>query len=432
MSSTDAVHRRLGYTLLELILALVLMSTLLAAAWSLLGVFQNRLEQSQRQAEQWQLIRSLQQTLQADLNACFLPATLGEASDRGLQQAAPDLQITSNEVEDRDNDPDSERLATVAEDDEPLATDDAISVALNDASAATGVSRLDPITGELWLVPDTLLFGTSTGLIVDVVPPAKPGSGVPPQGPPSLEQAAVPEVQQRVIYTFADARSAMVSDRPRGLVRCRLSAREHLILRQLGSGQQDLIGLLRPWLADPDSPNSPPGETGPGGSEEVTRTNVGASADAASAPLPLAANEPLESDLPSGPGPSMSLEQSVDYVPEVASFSLRYFDGTAWRSNWDSRAEGRLPVAVELRFQLQSELPAATPDGVTPAIDAPSGADSTAEANRQWLQTESELDEVDSELRSALTEPPEDHRYLIVLRGATEPSVEAREVLESW
>ena len=47
-----------------------------------------------------------------------------------------------------------------------------------------------------------------------------------------------------------------------------------------------------------------------------------------------------------------------DEVPEVVWFELRYYDGTSWQSSWDSHTQGRLPVAVEMRFELQVAEPA--------------------------------------------------------------------------
>jgi len=52
-------------------------------------------------------------------------------------------------------------------------------------------------------------------------------------------------------------------------------------------------------------------------------------------------------------------------VPEVVSFELRYYDGSSWQSSWDSSREGRLPVAVEMRFELQ----VSEPDIEPPASD---------------------------------------------------------------
>jgi hypothetical protein len=42
-----------------------------------------------------------------------------------------------------------------------------------------------------------------------------------------------------------------------------------------------------------------------------------------------------------------------DEVREVVWFELRYYDGASWQSSWDSYTQGRLPVAVEMRFELQ-------------------------------------------------------------------------------
>jgi len=37
----------------------------------------------------------------------------------------------------------------------------------------------------------------------------------------------------------------------------------------------------------------------------------------------------------------------------VSAFVLRYFDGTAWQSNWDSASQGNaLPTAVEVTIEL--------------------------------------------------------------------------------
>ena len=61
-----------------------------------------------------------------------------------------------------------------------------------------------------------------------------------------------------------------------------------------------------------------------------------------------------------------------DEVPEVIWLEFRYFDGSAWTSSWDSRSAGRLPVAVEMRFELKKELPeedAVSSDGETELVE---------------------------------------------------------------
>lgn len=44
-----------------------------------------------------------------------------------------------------------------------------------------------------------------------------------------------------------------------------------------------------------------------------------------------------------------------DAVPEVSHLRFHYFDGTSWLGYWDSEQAGRLPVAIEIVFDLQPE-----------------------------------------------------------------------------
>jgi prepilin-type N-terminal cleavage/methylation domain-containing protein len=46
-----------------------------------------------------------------------------------------------------------------------------------------------------------------------------------------------------------------------------------------------------------------------------------------------------------------------DAVPEVSRLQFHYFDGTSWLVYWDSEQAGRLPVAIEVVFDLQPEEP---------------------------------------------------------------------------
>ncbi|MHB0956029.1 MAG: PulJ/GspJ family protein [Pirellulaceae bacterium] len=51
-----------------------------------------------------------------------------------------------------------------------------------------------------------------------------------------------------------------------------------------------------------------------------------------------------------------------DDVAEVEWFEFRYFDGASWQSSWNSLSQGRLPVAIEMRFELKIEDPVAKKD----------------------------------------------------------------------
>lgn len=45
-------------------------------------------------------------------------------------------------------------------------------------------------------------------------------------------------------------------------------------------------------------------------------------------------------------------EDKVDEIPELKRVRFRYFDGTKWQEAWDSESEGRLPIALEIEFDL--------------------------------------------------------------------------------
>jgi len=76
-----------------------------------------------------------------------------------------------------------------------------------------------------------------------------------------------------------------------------------------------------------------------------------------------------------------------DEIVEIGWLEFRYYDGTTWQTRWDSRRDGRLPVAVEVKFEL---------------VDLPdeNGADLTdeqqAEAELQGNTEEQSQDELDN------------------------------------
>jgi len=48
-------------------------------------------------------------------------------------------------------------------------------------------------------------------------------------------------------------------------------------------------------------------------------------------------------------GNAVGMQQTGDVIaPEVVGLELSYFDGYEWRTEWDSEAEGTLPVAIQL------------------------------------------------------------------------------------
>ena len=46
-------------------------------------------------------------------------------------------------------------------------------------------------------------------------------------------------------------------------------------------------------------------------------------------------------------------EDQTDEIPEVQRLSFRYYDGRSWTSQWDSTSSRRLPLAIEIGFDLE-------------------------------------------------------------------------------
>ena len=80
----------------------------------------------------------------------------------------------------------------------------------------------------------------------------------------------------------------------------------------------------------------------------------------------------MSSEASSDPSGTLLGIVEQDEVPEVVWLEFRYFDGTTWRGSWNSQSEGRLPVAVELRFELkepEDEQQNVSPDGETELME---------------------------------------------------------------
>lgn len=53
-------------------------------------------------------------------------------------------------------------------------------------------------------------------------------------------------------------------------------------------------------------------------------------------------------------GNALGLEQAGEILaPEVLGVEFRYFDGLEWRTEWDTEAEQKLPVAIEITLSMQ-------------------------------------------------------------------------------
>ncbi len=416
-----------GLTLLELLLAMVLMAVIMTLAWNLLAIFRGRLESSQQQTEQWQLIRSLQHILADDLRSCqfTVPDERHPQAEDSASSVFPSSGDKSNGASNRDDAPTAaeaasngiglfpsnpelsgDRLLTDPSEANPSYQPTSPTDSL--MGSATTTSDIDGVIRGTWLEPQSVLVGTSQALLFDLIPPAAPEGPQPPASEPLPDQATIPDTVRRVVYIFNDPQTAAQLDRIPGFVRCELTMWQMTTLRQHTSGDVDLLTWLRPEISAlrqaTDLALAPP--------VDPTAISEDNSAPARTKDDTL---EQMHAQASMDVGVDLHLADHLDYVPELASFALRYYDGTTWLSQWDSRQLGRLPVAIELRFQLTSELPSATEyDGQ--ADDSLSSELDTQEQSHPQ-PTLDNLAPQDDRLRSAQTKPPEDHRFLIFLRS---------------
>ena len=403
-----------GFTLLELMLSMVLMSALLAATWTLLGIFRDRFDRSQQQTEQWQLIRSLQKTVERDLRSCQVRSvevaeTTSAQLPKGVATAGG---VDTNSAEPLENSADRFSDLGVENANSFGSSSMGFGADTNDFQDQNGglnsFNDFNPLGSLIetdWLATEILFVGTRHGLIFDVTPPASPGDRWALGREPDMNWAELPDIHQRVIYLFSDPRTAYVKDQPAGLVRCLLTNRQLTLVRHFGTGNQDLLTILMPALEElvpPSVADNPLLR-----SSRIVRTGIDAELES---PRDMRVQF---SDLHR----RIEVHRSLDYAPEVATWSFRYFGGGQWRNTWDSREEKTIPVAVELRFQLAHEI---KPIGISDAeVDATGFPDASNEAlEMEALDLVDPLEPVDDEIMSAQTKPVEDHRYLVYLRPA--------------
>lgn len=118
--------------------------------------------------------------------------------------------------------------------------------------------------------------------------------------------------------------------------------------------------------------------------------------------------------------PSTSGILGQDKVPEVVSCRFRYYDGSGWTSSWDSRAQGELPRAVEMRFELEEqradEEAAIDSDGETEPVTS-TQSESTEDLLSSELDAESSADLTGDENEgSGGTGRTSSHRVVVCLK----------------
>ena len=337
-------HQRsktVGYTLVEMLIASVLVAALMSVVWGMMSMYNSYLTAGQSQATERQLIRSLQHLLEndlqsvsaADTNPKVMPTfeSINESSALSTEMPAPVVDPMSVD---------------------PLAV--ATESALTEPSVFAGLTA-----GEILALPSQVsLVGNSSSLKLSIEQPIKAEPPVLSQNPMSSDTSQ-PTGDLNIPAATTGSESVVSSDDAISVegVAPKVSEYQTIIWQfqapGMVAGNQSLrAGLyriqteslsLQSVLNQQDSPL------------EITATENDASVDRMT--LETLLFPPANTQQESG-GAALPSDASVknvpkfDLIPEVVSCRFEYFNGSSWASTWNSDQQQSLPLAIRVRMRL--------------------------------------------------------------------------------
>ncbi len=337
VSNTRTVRRkRVGYTLVEMLIASVLVAALMSVVWGMMSMYNSYLTAGQAQATEQQLKRSLLQMLERDLQSVSTPDT--------NPKVVPSLERASESSAFSDEQPASPL--------DPLSTGTDLS--LDEPSVFAGL-----VTKETLTIPSQVsLVGNSSSMKLSIEQPTIETSPVASQTPDNSDTTApivdpaitaatstpepiaspddsisvegiAPKVSeyQTIIWQFqAPGMIAGNQSLQAGLYRIQT---ESLSL-QSALNQQET--LLEDSAAESDA--------------SVDRTTL------ETLLFPPANTQAESSGATPGAEASIQTGPEFDLIPEVVSCRFEYFGGSSWASTWNSEQQQSLPLAIRVRMQL--------------------------------------------------------------------------------
>lgn len=334
---------RRGYTLIEMLIASVLVGSLMAVCFGLMSMYSQFLTAGQTLATEQQLIRSVVQMLENDLeNAVAADSMVRIRFQTGaMDRQAPDISSGSDEssalseqIMPGSEVPGSSRaehsVVTDLLPDQPVASAPGV-VSLDGTSTAIRVSvfRSSATAAPVSRAEGWAEQNSAAGFTPDIQ-----GSITVP------EEGTAPRVDesQTIVWQYhpwgqpADGSQQL---RP-GL--CRIQV-----------GTQDFQAAVRASDTLLESP-------GTADSVSVSQTTLdallfpatrGETSESAAAGMPTAGSEAVASGRPHS-------EPLIDVIPEVTDCRFEYFSGSEWESSWSSEQRSSLPIAVRVRLRLIS------------------------------------------------------------------------------
>ena len=389
MFPDSTTRSRNAFTLVELMIAIVLLSVLMVVTWGLLDVFRNQFERNQVRVERWQIVRSVHERIASDLQSCAVEPPSESRTEKRTSSGSQSSGSQSSDSQSSDSQS-SDSFPRYSSTDERSPSESLMSLSPEDSFGQGRLGDVDNGGPRQWLVPVVGVEGDSNSLVLDVFAPRP--RDVNWQDP---NRPIVRDSIRRVVYSYRSTRDAALADGVPGLLRCELTRREILALKHFASSSLSLEPVLRelrvPWIPEPKAL----GVGQPDNSNDEAELS-------------------FRDDVRMRDFVGRDFDQRIDYLPEIRKFRLRYFDGVFWTSSWSSKQQKQIPVAVELSFDLED-----------PYWLQPTELELQQQAALELLEEETvETEPLDPRQQSTLQEPPEGFRFLIYLRTPEPSSLE--------
>ena len=320
---------RSGYTLMEMLIASVLIASLMSAAWNLLSLYTDFLSAGRESAATQQLARSLFDIVSDDLQQVSLKGD--DASP--MPTVVPVFESLGFD----------EELADQTLEFEDEATEIAPTPSSVDLFLQTQAEPTVPGSLELIGTSNSLLLTRLRSPATDHSANSRLSGSLDEFSTVGLEDSSLagsnPSVSDiaTVVYQFEASRISDGTARslPGGLHRVEMESQQWFAAMQ---SSVDLDG---------------------GEDSELDRSTLeallyGSSVDA-SLSGPASTNEAFPENTALGEDSHVQTTQPQhEHIPEVVGCRFAYFDGSGWASNWDSRSSRMLPRAIRIEFSLLS------------------------------------------------------------------------------
>ena len=356
-----------GFTLLEVIIALALFSTLMTLLWSLFHTYSRLALRSQDAAREIQVVRAVSRQLRTDLH-------------HFAQLAVPPDVIPSTEATPAETDPNEAATPSAPQDTTATSQDSGVFATANESSRPAALME----HFQVQLPEETYLKGTATRLEVVTRPPYTVNI-------PSDSQLIGDETRygtyQVTVYDYRDAKSLETLLREDPILnpeRFRQQlAEQPQPANQMGQPAHPLgrppelhrlnpnenVGLIREvkswihvtrdrqreaWMQQAEASTSETSELQPNTADTQPPRNLLEELRQKTRPSNRLSQAPTHRPLWK---PPPELNHQRDHLPEITRLQFRYFDGEQWQLQWDGDRQG-LPVAVELAFDVDTNAPA--------------------------------------------------------------------------